>query len=127
MSDNNLSKLQNRVNTKLRKIDFWMKKKKLQLNYSKTHYLMLDKQLNRSCSTNFNISLNSINIKRIKSIKYLGTYIDKILNWSSHIQHLSLQLARYSGFLYRIRKFLDRKTLLTCYITRSFTAVFNMV
>ena len=27
MSDNNLSKIQNRVNTELRKIDFWMKKK----------------------------------------------------------------------------------------------------
>ena len=47
MSDNNPSKLQNRVNTELRKIDFWMKKNKLQLNYSKTHYLLLDKQLSR--------------------------------------------------------------------------------
>ena len=111
MSGNNLFKLRNRVITKLRKIDFWMKKNKLQLNYSKTHYLLLDKQLNRSCSTNFNISLNSINIKRIKSIKYLEIYIDENLNWSCHIQHLSLQLARYSGSLCRIRNFLDRKPL----------------
>ena len=96
MSDNNLSKLQNRVNAELRKIDFWLKKNKLQLNYFKTHYLLLDKQLNRSCLTNFNISLNSINIKRIKSIKYLGIYIDENLNWSCHIQHLLLQLVRYS-------------------------------
>ena len=95
MSDNNLSKLQNRENAEFRKIDFWIKKNKLQLNYSKTHYLLLDKQLNRSCSTNFKISLNSINIKRIKSIKYLGIYVDENLNWSCHIQHLSLQLALY--------------------------------
>ena len=99
MSDNNLFKLQNRVNAELRKIDLWMKKNKLQLNYSKTHYLLLDKQLNCSCSTNFNIPLNSLVIKRIKSIKYLGIYIDENLNWSCHIQHLSLQLARYSGLL----------------------------
>ena len=111
MSDNNLSKLQNRVNTELRIIDFWMKKNKHQLNYSKTHYLLLDKQLNRSCSTNFNILLNSINIKRTKSIKYLEIYIEENLNRSCHIQHLSLQLACYSGLLYRIRNFLDRKTL----------------
>ena len=77
MSDNNLFKLQNRVNTELRKIDLWMKKNKLRLNYSKTHYLLLDKQLNRSCSTNFNISLNSIVIKHIKSIKYLGFILTK--------------------------------------------------
>ena len=80
MSDNNLSKLQNRENAEFRKIDFWIKKNKLQLNYSKTHYLLLDKQLNRSCSTNFKTSLNSINIKRIKSIKYLGIYVDENLN-----------------------------------------------
>ena len=33
LSDNNLSKLQSRVNIELRKIDLWMKKNKLQLNY----------------------------------------------------------------------------------------------
>ena len=49
-------------------------------------------------------------MKRIKSVKYLGIYIDENLNWSCLIQNLSLQLARYSGFIYRIRKFLDRKT-----------------
>ena len=123
MSDINLSKLQNRVNTELRKIDFWMKKNKLQLNYSKTYYLLLDKQLNRSCPTNFNVFLNSINIKRIKSIKYLGIYIDENLNWSCHNQHLSLQLARYSGLLYRIRNFLDRKTLCTLYYSLIYSRI----
>ena len=56
MSDHNLSKLQDRVNTELSKIDLWMKNNKLQLNYSKTHYLLFDKQLNRSCSNIFNVS-----------------------------------------------------------------------
>ena len=51
LSDNKLSKLQSRVNIKLRKIDLWMKKNKLQLNYLKTHYLLFDKELSRSCST----------------------------------------------------------------------------
>ena len=123
MSGNNLSKLQQIVNTELRKIDLWMKKNKLQLNYSKTHYLLLDKQLNRSCSTNFNISFNSINIKRIKSIKYLGIYFDKNPNWSCHIQYLSLQLARYSGLLYRIQNFLDRNTLCMLYYSLFYSRI----
>ena len=76
---------------------------------------LFDKQLNRSCSTNFNVSLNSIKIKRIRSVKYLGVYFDENLNWSCHIQHLSLQLVRYSGLMYRIRTFLDRKTLCMLY------------
>ena len=115
LSDNNLFNLQNRVNTELSKIDFWMKNNKLQVNYSKTHYLLFDKQLNRSCSTNLNISSNSTALKRVKSVKYLGIYIDENLSWSSHIQHLSLHLSRYSGLFYRIRKFLDQKTLCMLY------------
>ena len=106
MSDNNLSQLQNRVKTELRKIHFWMKKKKLQVNHSKTHYLLLNKQLNCSFLANFNVSLNSNNIKRIRSRKYLEIYTDENLNWPCYIQYLSIQLARYSGLLYRLRKFL---------------------
>ena len=93
-------------------------KNKLQPNYLKTHYLLFDKQLSRSCSTNFNVSLNSNDIKRIRSVKYLGIYIDENLNWACHIQHLSLQLPRYCGLIYRIRRFLNRKTL--CMIYHSF-------
>ena len=69
LSDCNLSKLQGIVNIELSKIDFWMKKQKLHLNYSKTHYLLFDKQLSHSCSTNLNVSLNSNQIKRIRSVK----------------------------------------------------------
>ena len=111
LSDNSLSKLQSIVNIELRKNDLWMKKNKLQLNYLKTPYLLFDKQLSRSCSTNFNVSFNSNDIKRIRSVKYLGIYIHENLNWARHIQHLSLQLARYCGLIYRIRRFLNRKTL----------------
>ena len=112
---NNLSKLQSRVNIELRKIDFWSKKNKLQRNNLKTHYLLFDKQLSRSCSTNFNVSLNSNDIKRIRSVKYLGIYIDENLYLARHIQHLSSQLARYCGLIYRIRRFLNRKTLCMIY------------
>ena len=117
LSDFNLPKLQKTVNIELSKIDLWMKKSKLQLNYSKTHYLLFDEQLNRSCSTNFNISLNSIKMKRIRSVKYLRIYFDENLNWYRHIQHLSLQLARYFGLMHRIRTFLDRKT--SCMLNNS--------
>ena len=123
LSNHNLYKLQNRVNSKLSKIDLWMKKNKLQLNYSKTHYLLFDKQLNRSCFTNFNVSLNSIKIKRIRWVKYLGIYFDENLNWSRHIQHLSLRLARYSGLMYGIRTFLDRKTLCMLYYSLIYSRI----
>ena len=113
------------MNIELSKIDLWMKQSKLQLNYSKTHYLLFDKQLNRSCSTNFNVSLNSIKIKRIRLVKYLGIYFDENLNWSRRIQYLSLQLTRYSGLMYRIRTFLDRKTL--CMLLLYYSLIYSRI
>ena len=84
---------------------------------------MFDKQLSRSCYTNFNVSLNSNDIKRIRSVKYLGIYIDENLNWACHILHLSLQLARYCGLIYRIRRFLNRKTLCTIYYSLIYSRI----
>ena len=84
---------------------------------------MFDKQLSRSYSTNFNVSLNSNDIKRIKSVKYLGIYIDENLNWARHILHLSLQLARYYGLIYRIRRFLNRKTLCVIYYSLIYSRI----
>jgi len=64
----------------------------------KTHYLLI----NRQC--NFSLVVNIKVITRIQNVKYLGVIIDNCLNWSSHIKQLSLQMARYSGVLYRYRR-----------------------
>ena len=49
------------------------------------------------------------------SAKYLGVYLDDTLNWSSHITHLSLQLTRYCGMFYRLRKLVPPYILRTLY------------
>ena len=41
--------------------------------------------------------------------------MDKNLKWCDQIQHLSLQLAGYSGLFYKIRNFLSRQTLRMLY------------
>ena len=56
-------------------------------------------------------------------MKYLRIYIDENLNWSCHIQHLSLKLARYSGLLYRIRNFLDRRTQCMLYYSLIYSRI----
>ena len=41
--------------------------------------------------------------------------MDDTLNWSSHIQHLSHQLARLSGIFYRLRNHVKKETLCMIY------------
>ena len=44
LCDANLSRLENKVNTQLQYIDQWLHQNKLTLNYSKTTYLLSNKQ-----------------------------------------------------------------------------------
>ena len=67
--------------------------------------------------------MNSIDVKHIKSIRYLGIYIDENLNWSCITQHVSLHLARYSGLSYRIRNFLDWNTLCMLYYSLIYSCI----
>ena len=65
---------------------------------------------------NFVIRLNDKLLERSSTVKYLGLLIHDTLNWSSHIQHLSHQLARLSGIFYRLRNYVKKETLcMVCY------------
>ena len=46
LSDSNINSLINRVNNKLNIIDLWLRKNKLSLNYSKTSFIIFNKQPN---------------------------------------------------------------------------------
>jgi len=63
----------------LQLIDGWLRKNKLTLNYSKTTYLLLNKQPNVPISSKFTLFLNQTEIKK-EYVKYLGVWIDNKLN-----------------------------------------------
>ena len=116
MSDKNLSGLELKANNELRKIDTWMRSNKLSLNYSKSCYMIINKVPSKSCNTNLSWILNSTHLKRQQTVKYFGLYVvDETLRWSTHIQQLSLQLARYAEIFYRIRNLVPRETLRVLY------------
>ena len=79
------------VNRELIKIDGWLMINKLSVNISKSCYMLINNQLNKSCELNFQLSLNSFSLTRQQTNKYLGVFIDDNLKWYTHIHHLSLQ------------------------------------
>ena len=67
LSDFNLTVLENRVNSELRKIDIWLRKNELSLNYSKTNYIVYDKQQPyKICNNEFKLIVNQIYLKKSK-------------------------------------------------------------
>ena len=89
--------------------------KKLTLSNRKSSYLIINKYPHIPVHSDFKISINSIELKRSKTIKYLGLWLDENINWLTHIKHLETILAKYTGMFYKIRKFVDTNALKTLY------------
>ena len=127
LSDSNINSLINQVNNESNIIDLWLRKNKLFLNYSKTSFIIFNKQPNKTCEYEFKLKNNNF-IKRVNSIKYLGVLIDSKLSWSEHVDYLNLQLARYSGLFTRLRRYVQNQILcLLYYSSLLFILESNMV
>ena len=46
-------------------------------------------------------------------MKYVGVFIDDKLNWQPHIEYLCKKLSKISGMIYKVRKYLGNKPLLS--------------
>ena len=90
-----------------------VKSNKLTLNYLKTTYLLFNEQPHGRISLTFSLHINQKEISTSESKKYLGVWFDDNLNWSAHIQKLSLQLARCCNMLYHIRDFVLAQALVS--------------
>ena len=112
LADKNLDMLETKINEQIQHVDYWLRKNKLSLNYSKTIFLLINKHRQKKVNENFVIRLNDKLLERSSTVKYLGLLIDDTLNWSYHIQHLSHQLARISGIFYRLRNYVKKRNTL---------------
>lgn len=121
LSHKNLQHLEENVNNELVKIDQWLRMNKLTLNYSKSNYMLINKTPKLIENSDLQISVNKNVIKRVGSVKYLGVYFDEKLSWSNHLKHVSAQLARCNGILYRLRNYVDKNTLSMLYYSLGYS------
>ena len=80
LKEKDLKTLQIVVNTELQKIDNWLRRNTLMLNYNKTNFLLINKHSYKKLECNFTLSINNTSINRTDSVKYLGVYLDDTLN-----------------------------------------------
>ena len=75
------------MNSELTKISLWMKSNKLSVNIKKTNYVIF-KPKQKSVHMSSQISFDSITLKEVTEVKFLGVYIDEGLTWKSHISYI---------------------------------------
>jgi len=115
LTDTNLDQLEKKSKFRTRKINAWMIQNKLSLNYSKTNYLLINKDPRKTVKDKFQLKIRDNILNKCESEKYLVLYIDQNINWNTHITHVSKQIAKCTGIFYRLKHHVDQSTLLMLY------------
>ena len=115
-SNSNIWELERIVNTDLLKLSDWFKANGLSLNIQKTNFMLFgSKHIPLTDSRDFQIKIDSTNITRVATTKFLGIIIDEKLKWQHHISYVALKLSKSIGILNRLKTKLPKSCLLTVY------------
>ena len=105
----NLKSIQKTVNHELKKLSLWLNANRLALNISKTNFVIFAAR-NKPLE-NVTLLINRKAIQQADNVKYLGVLIDAQLTFKNHISSVIKKVSRITGLMYKIRNFVDNKTL----------------
>lgn len=100
-TSDNIIKLHSMVNVYLEQLSNWLLDNKLQLNATKTTY-MIFRPYNKNVEKEIPIIFNGTKLNRVTEQKFLGVWFQEQLSWNTHIAHLSSELSKSIGLIYRI-------------------------
>jgi len=107
--------LEETVNKELDLLSTWFRANKLSLNVDKTNFILF-KSRNKQYPE-ISVYIDGRSIKQVSQVKFLGVYLDELLNWSSHISNISTKTAKNSGILSKLKYKLPSSVLLMLYNT----------
>ena len=87
---------------------------RLTINPKKSTILVIQPTL-RGIPIEFQLIIDDVCVKSSVNVKYLGMNLEQHLNYKSHIESIAKKVARATGILWKLRKFLPAKTLLNLY------------
>ena len=102
------------INNELLKDLDWLMANKLTINYKISHYMIFHRSRLKDCDKRDVIIQDRI-ISHVTPTNFLGVIIDDKLKWNLHIMYMKNKIAKSNGILYKIRNFLDKKTLIHLY------------
>ena len=69
----------------------------------------------KKVSKDISIKISNQEITQVDHTKFLGVIIDDKLNWSYHIKAIKNKIAKGIGVIFKARRYLNQKTLITLY------------
>ena len=104
------------IESDLRNIQDWFRVNKLTLNVDKTVYMKFP--CNTGKTRDLKLELNGVTIPRVRSTKFLGTWIDDLLSWKVHVSNILTKLNMKLGLMYRSKNFLNRHAMRILYFAQ---------
>ena len=86
--------------TILENIAQWIFANRLSLNLDKTNFILFSNSISDLPG---NIYFNNVKIKKVKSTKFLGLFIDDRMSWKIHTNYLCLFPSRNAGVIYKLK------------------------
>ena len=114
------------VNIELVKIIIWLKMNKLQLNLTKTNFMIFHPR-QKKVHVNVPFTLENTVIVQVTETKFLGVLIDQHLSWKPYINFVSQKISKSVGIISKARFYLSSQTLMTLYYSLVYPFLTNTV
>ena len=109
----NVKEIERNINIEISKVTTWLQKNKLQLNVSKSKFMMFFKH--PKTLPKLNITANGNLIDQVSEFNFLGITIDENITWNPHIRNTSIKIARVIGILRKLKRIFSRHILRLIY------------
>ena len=119
----NADYLQQMINNELKDTIIWLRANKLSLNISKTHYMLFSNK--KTIQPNVTIEINGQPLTCETKTKFLCVIIDNKLTWKEHISYICDKVAKGIGIILKVRKYLNKNTLLDLYYSFIYRHLIN--
>ena len=114
-----LTRLNEAINSDLRKLDTWLQGNKLSLNVAKTHSMLVSTKQKHNIlkgqNEDLKLKIRDNELEVVKKTNYFGLQIDCSLDWKEQIKAVSAKVSRAVGFLKNAKSVLPKETLQTLY------------
>ena len=110
----NVKEIERNINIKISKVTTWLQRNKLQLNVSKSKFIMLFKH--PKTLLKLNITANGNLTDQVSEFNFMCITIDeRKRTWNPHIRNTSIKIARAIGILRKLKRMFPRHILRLIY------------
>ena len=115
-ASHNISELEIKLNKDLAEIEVWLCANRLQVNITKTEYMLIGTDHKPSNLDHEPVLILNHNIlKRVSKSKILGLIYDEHLRWNDHVNELIEKITQALKMIRRVSSFMSRQNLLLIY------------